>query len=1074
MALQKTLIEIPAIGGLNQELEKWTPAPYTILENLQATKTGAVEKRRGFRRMPKSVIALPARAAGVNIWDTLYGVSSSPSGELFAIGNIPEPIPFSLSEKGPYLWSYSQAASSWVPKTVLPGTVVRRRPGIRGEVSLPESPPHAARIGDNYEAVLYRINSDAYIRVVDLKSNAVIGNNKRLLNALGTGVAGKAVLLHINDGLFTTVYLNTARTQLRFGTINPSTLTTGAWNVTTFSGTIAFWDVVPGAPGEFIFAALVPGSPTGSIHLLRVSAASFSVLASTVELVNTGASVCGVAYSPSRVAMIWNTPSGVLYRQYDATTLTPLAAVGTFLPTSTFLAGIPTQVAVGYETTGRLSLLACGPSSTHGYPATWRAAVTPNHSMGNVAKIPWCFLQSKPFLILNEQYVLVGKPYEPQFKATLEFGYAMVHLGRHVDSTSDNRPFSLEGLLAPYDSVCPSPDEHLPLPAGPQGRAVVALHVAGNGARTSDVKPRVWADVFELSSPSNYRNDQLWRSAYVSKLTHLATSLTGQFDGQTFCEISFLQPPQLAVGRPVNPVLTYGTVGPGGTTSNPGNYKYLAHWEWLDAQGNLHRSRLSDPISVTVAATLPNNAAKVGLYLTTTGLTRRGNIDESEGSRPRIALYRTLNNGTVYYRCKPFDSALNLPESQWDLFLEDDENDAQLLAAGRGVIYTDGGILESETVPCARHLQVAGGRVWLTSSESPEVWPSKIILNGEAPSFSSSLRISMDDAQTPLVGTGWLNGTIIIFSENRIYALPAASGPSDSGEGAWPKPEEIQSSSGCVSPASIVSYADGVFYRDKDGFKLLTRGYDVVPIGDAVRDCTDLLLDTLDVVLDEANSRILALVSAPPGGQTYQGNHSVLLVWDYGHRVWSIWTLGAGWTNGRLTLWKNDPVVVRANEVLRMDTTGTGSSLAFDNFSVVPGDQWIYSTLATPWITNRDQFGREAPLGGFFRVWRAVVEMERRGAHGLKISVYSDGEETTPTQIETWSSAQINALHGLPRERIVLGIANQKCMAIKIKIEDQPPPVFGHDQDTGFRYYRTTLEVGTKVGVEKAEKANTR
>jgi hypothetical protein len=1086
MALAKGLIEVPALGGLNQELERWQPAPYTLLDNFHATKTGAVEKRRGMRRMSMDIVSPPGRSAGTDPWTTSYAVTATPTGELLTIGNIPEPDPESDSEKGPYMWSYSQSANKWLPKSTTPGTFVVRRPGIRGEASLYRSPTQTVLVNGRYEGVLYRDGSAGLIRIRDLTTGAVHTNNIQLSSSLGVGAAGKMVLLNLGDGLFTVVFLTSSNTQLRVATINPVTFSVTTLSVgSPYDATVAYWDAVPGSAGQFFIAAIVP-SAFPAMVIRRVVVSTATVAASTAEFYpGPAGNVCGLAFGTGVVAAIWDTNANVVFRQYNATTLTPSFPVTTFLSTSVFDAGGARQVAAGYDASGRLTLLACGNNAANGDPGVWKSLRYPSGSLESVSVIPWCYLASKPFRIFSEQYVLVMRGWNVTFRASWEFGYALVHLGRHLGRISDNRPFSLEGLLAPFDSVSDvsSVQAHLQGPDDKnQGRVTVALHIAGVGVRPFGDIPRVWADVFEVSSGNFYWSDRLWRACSASGLLHLASSLTAQFDGQTLAEVAFLEPPQLAPDR-TNPSLAYGTTGLEGTVSSPGTYTYLAHWEWLDAQGNLHRSRLSDPFTVTVAATSPNTAAIVTIKLTTTGLTRRGNVDESENSRPRVALYRTLNNGTVYYRCEA--TAYNLPESAWTITLVDQENDAQLLAAARGTIYTSGGILECETVPCARHIQTSGGRVWLTSSEAPEVWPSRTLISNEAPAFSPLLRISLDDAQTPLVGTAWLDGSLVIFSESRIYMMPLASGPSDAGEGAWPRPEEIQSSSGCVSAASILSYSDGVLYRDKDGFKLLTRSREVIPIGNAVRDYTDAFPETYDAVLDEANRRILILISnGVTGGLDNQG--TIILVWDYGHRVWSTWSaflyeedegeiMRQPWWYSRMALWKGNPVFTMGNQVLLMDLYRNAANLGLDNYSPVLGNQWVRGSLATPWVTSKDQFGRDAPLGGFFRAWRAVIEMDRVSAHGLKLSIYTDGEEATPSQIESWTSADIAAIQGLPRERLVVGIAQQKCMAIKLRLEDQPPAgPLPSDPQTGFRYHRTTLEVGVKMGVEKAEKANTR
>jgi len=1088
MALEKILLELPALGGLNQENEKWIPAPFSILDNYYANKTGAIEKRRGWRRMTREIVTFPNRAAGNTQWNNLYCVTTSPVGDLFAIGYSPGDSPNQDSERGTYLWSYSEKANKWVPKHTIPGTYLLRRPGIRGEASMGFKPPQAVMVSERYLATLYHTSTSAVLRIEDTLTGAVILNNFPVVNLSNAFPGGKVVMLNLEDGFVTLFYFAIGATQPRITRINPQTGTSSPSNVgAAYSGAVSYFDAVPGANGEFVYAAIVPGSPS-TLHIVRCSATTSTVLASTSEFYSLAGDVCSLAYTPNTVTVIWDSTPNVVFREYSYSTLTPAYAVTTFAPLSSFFGGIIFQVGVTYDNNGRTHLFVSANEPADSYPGTWYRCRFPDGTGTAVAILPWAYLASKPFALQGDPYVLVGRGWQgaSDFKSSRQYGFALLQLNRHPYSISTARPFSLEGVLAPTDGVTQEvPSFHLTgVDTKNPGRAIVALPVAGVGARSYGEFPRVWGDVFEIRTSPFYWNERLWRSAFASGLTHLSGTLNTQLDGSTACEIAFLEPPQLAPQR-ANPTIAYGTSGLGGTISNPNTYSYYAHWEWLDSKGNLHRSRLSDPISVTIQATSPNTAGVVTIEFTTTGLTRRGNADEGRPQRPRLAVYRTLANGTVYYRCR--ETSYNLPEGHWYISFTDDESDSQLLAAKRGELYTTGGILECETPPSARHIQVSGGRVWITSAEAPEVWPSRLLISGEAPAFSPLLRISLDDAQTPLVGTAWLDGSLVIFSESRIYTVNAASGPSDNGLGQWPRPEEIQSSSGCVSAASIVSYSEGVLYRDRDGIKLLTRSREVIPLGDAVRDYTDAFPDTYDAVLDEANSRILILVGDRENyGLDNQG--SIILVWDYGHKVWSTWSMWLTeedegeisrqpWLYARLALWKGDPITTLGVEVLRMNFRNNSlPNLGLDNYSSLLGNQWVIGTFATPWVSIQERsWGRVAGgLGGYQRVWRAVLEMEKLSNHGLKIEVFSDGEESTPSQTELWTSAQVNSFSGLPRERLVVGIANQKCAAIKLKVTDTPPSPLPVDLVTGVRYHKTTLELGVKRGVEKAEKPNTR
>ncbi|MBK9073236.1 MAG: hypothetical protein IPL79_19885 [Myxococcales bacterium] len=1051
MSLQKVTIELLPLGGVDQSRGEWATlagpgglaSQFHTLDNLRYTKTGEIEKRAGLVAMSSAV--LDGYAFGTTT--DLVAVGGL---ELVAVGTRAEETASQPGEPGAFLWSYSPSADAWAPKTGVPQLSVERYPGVRGETDLDSAVTQVARVG-TVEAILYTVGTNAYIRVVDRATGAVMLDNTALASA---ALAGKYVLFAVN-GVFVVVWF-TGANQLRRGTINPTTLALASANVgAALAFAPASWDAIPTVSGKWAMAAqgAVPG---GDVVVWRVDNAAGTVDATAAELGRSGTRLSlGFRVGYNFLLLAWDDRTDVRAKHYVESTLVTALADWQVEPLASFT--VVRNLAAQFDDQNR-SFVLIGATDSSGYPSlALRAFDTLGAGIMSLRRIYWVGLQTKPFRLGGSLYALVCQYRTGGVDIAWNYGYALLNLSRRFDAIGSSYPVALEGCLAPTDGIgldVGSTDDHLAWVQVVDSDAYLPLVINAANEEEPAGTPgaAAWVDVARLRSGRTV--DGLWSWAHGARLLHLGSALPVQYDGQSAVEIAFLEPPQI-VGS-VN--LTYGGSGP--AAGSPDNvYGYLMVWEWIDAQGQVHRSRLSAPFSATISSGSGTNAI-VDFEVKLTSITRRGSAADGEATRPRLAVFRTLANGTVYYRLDGNGEVNSTGAAT--LNFSDDEDDATLLAAGRPGLYTAGGILENETPPPARHVQVASRRVWLTSAESAEVWPSREIVAAEAPAFSALLRISLDEVDERLVGTAWLDGALVIFSERRIFLLDAGAGPGDTGAPPWPSPQALQSSAGCTSGRSIAVFRDGVIYRDPDGFKILTRGRSIVDIGGAVRDLTDANPVTLDVQVDAAQERVVVVIAASETGEPQ------ILVYDYRHAgpegvgSWSTWSTEEDPATVRAAIWQGSLVTATAGSPC---LEGGGATPGYDGIG--GGPQWITGTLATPWL-------RLGALGGYQRVWRTVLELRQMSAHGLSLQVYVDGDDTTPVQTETWTTTQIAALQGLPRERLVVGMAVQKCQSIRLKLSDTAPAVAVAESPTGFRYSGLSLEAGVKKGVEKAQKANTR
>jgi hypothetical protein len=169
---------------------------------------------------------------------------------------------------------------------------------------------------------------------------------------------------------------------------------------------------------------------------------------------------------------------------------------------------------------------------------------------------------------------------------------------------------------------------------------------------------------------NNYLRGQL------ANAVHTSGGVLQMYDGQNVCEHGFLVYPY-RVGT--------ATAGSGGSLS-AGTYGYIATYEWMDGQGQLHRSAPSAAVSVTAVANDTVNVTVPTLLLTAkTGV--------------KIQIWRTQVNGTVYYQITNFNASGSLfnSTSANTVTWSDTQSDAAISVNPQ--LYTTSGELDAGTAP---------------------------------------------------------------------------------------------------------------------------------------------------------------------------------------------------------------------------------------------------------------------------------------------------------------------------------------------------------------------------------------
>jgi hypothetical protein len=266
------------------------------------------------------------------------------------------------------------------------------------------------------------------------------------------------------------------------------------------------------------------------------------------------------------------------------------------------------------------------------------------------------------------------------------------------------------------------------------------------------------------------------------------------------------------------PVLSGGgiTVTSAGTGSN---YIYAFVYKYTYTVGStqyedLARPYLKDVTNVTSNFAVNANAiASIPVLANATG-------EHYDTSNVKIAIYRTINNGSVFYYVGEVTNGTTT--------FNDTVADATLLTANV-TLYTTGGVLENDRTPKTKYVHSTsdftywahGYEVSTTSADGDfvpqRIWQSK---RGDPDSVPASF---FTDIEEPITGIASIKSVPIIFGENSVYRLDGTFDNLGRG-GLFPR--KISDRVGCVGHLSIVQTLDGLYFAGNDGF-YYTDGYQI-------------------------------------------------------------------------------------------------------------------------------------------------------------------------------------------------------------------------------------------------------
>jgi hypothetical protein len=577
----------------------------------------------------------------------------------------------------------------------------------------------------------------------------------------------------------------------------------------------------------------------------------------------------------------------------------------------------------------------------------------------------------------------------------------------------------------------------------------------------------------------NFTGSNVFIRADMSLNLHISGGYLSMYDGVSVVEHGFHVFPEQAAAPTL--AVTGGGI-PAGT------YQYCFVYEWTDNKGNIHRSAPSvpqtviqqtgTPVNFTATTTLNSNQLTsvssisgliVGQKITGAGIpantyiqvinsstvitmsnlataggagvaistsdtskatfsiptlrltSKRQSFSRADAS---IAVYRTQNNGTVFYKVSSISSpTINDPTADTVSFI-DTATDQYL--NGNQFLYTTGGVLENVSAPACSVVTTYKNRLALIPSENKlSFWLSKETIPGTPVEFSDFIVKPIDGRDGELTGLAQMDEKLILFKTNTSW-VTGGQGPTNTGtQDDIPTPELITTDAGCTNQRSIVITPVGLMRQTAKGIYLLDRSLQDNYIGAPVEAFNNLTITSAQLIPNTNQVRFTTSV-----GTT--------LVYDYLFNQWSTFT---GQNIADSTIFQNKFTYISTAGAVCQDQ----SDLFTDCGAFIP------LKLKTGWISF-------AGLQGFQRIYQAIFLGEYKSSHSFIVRVAYDFNPNFVQEVTIDAGSLLGTTtygedspygsgtpYGgeFPLEQFRVFMEKQKCQAIQFEIEEVQTPTYG-------------------------------
>lgn len=512
----------------------------------------------------------------------------------------------------------------------------------------------------------------------------------------------------------------------------------------------------------------------------------------------------------------------------------------------------------------------------------------------------------------------------------------------------------------------------------------------------------------------DFNGPDTYRALNTGDLAVLNGGLIQAYDGQSCTEFGFHLYPEITKLAGSNVV---------GGNMVAGTYSYIAIYQWTDAQGNLHQSAPSLPVTVTLAG--PDNAAVIdvsGSYL-------------SQKTGVSIAIFRTqAAGGVVYYQVTDpifptiVDGALFV--SYADIW-----SDASIASNPQAYTYPGSPVLENDTPAPSMVMVDHNNRLWFVDAENPwTVFYTKSVQVAVGLSPSSFMFEQIDQKFGDISALGEMDDKLVVFKPKGLCII-SGDGVDDTGSGnSLSFPHFIPSDVGCTTLKSVVTMPNGIMFKSDNGIYMLDRSLGISYVGMPVEQYNSQVITSAKYVSGKSQIRFLMATG-------------LTLVFDYIFNQWSTFTAHTGLSS---TSWKNSYVYATTGGAIFKETPGFYNDNV-TGFSLLAQTSW----LALASVQGFQRVRRLEALGDFTNGASAV--------HGVQIEAAYDFSTTFQAPVSyTFGLAGAGAVFQY-RERLPI----QKCDSISLRITEV---ITGNSLEY-IDLSNMSFEAGVKKGLNKLSAA---
>jgi hypothetical protein len=519
----------------------------------------------------------------------------------------------------------------------------------------------------------------------------------------------------------------------------------------------------------------------------------------------------------------------------------------------------------------------------------------------------------------------------------------------------------------------------------------------------------------------------------IAGTMHTSGGLLYMYDGSSAVEHGFLY-------YPYNVTASQATAS--GLLTVGGTYSYAVTYEWMDAQGQVHRSAPGFLNGTSITLTGGNNT--VTLTIPTLRCTQKINV--------QITVWRTLNNGSVYSQVNNYGNSPFSQLSPGSLF-NDKSVDTVTWTDGlpdstiqsHPQLYTTGGVLANFPANPVGPLVVHRNRVFAVDSTAPTVVQySKLVVRPAPVEFSPFNVMNVDPRGGDVTALGSLDDKLVVFKRDRILVVygqgPDATGGNNDFSDAIP----VTTDTGCDAPKSVVNVPGGLMFHSPKGYYLLDRALQVTYLGAPVEAFNGDVVDAAVLMEDRHQVRFVT-------------QSRRFIVYDYVAGQWSVYTFPGAGVNGYPSGKFLGGAVWQGQFVFAAED---GSALVEEPLSAPTfsdAGNYIPMKVQPGWFSAADVQGAQ-------RIWKLALLGTWRSTHALSVSLAFDYEPDTQTNTFSVTSDPAPYQFSVkPRQ--------QRCEAMRVTISDGP--IGGATSGEGFDLSSLSAEFGVEGKLRQTPRGQT-